>query len=98
MLGHFGLNADDLEACLPFYLDFLGLAVFDTINFNRNFNLDGKKGGRESATFSGTAPSIIPLCSFPCGRRAIPDRPDLPPLAAINHATGQIPGQFPMGW
>ncbi|MEE8332297.1 MAG: VOC family protein [Alphaproteobacteria bacterium] len=34
-LGHFGLNVDDVKACLPFYADLLGFSISDALDFGR---------------------------------------------------------------
>ena len=34
-LGHFGLNVDDVKACLPFYTDLLGFSISDALYFGR---------------------------------------------------------------
>ncbi len=90
-LGHFGYNVMDVEACLPFYTDLLGLSVSDSIDFARNYDLDAKKVGSGVGYFFRHGTDHHSFVVFP--KRAMearPGRPKMPPDVTINQITWQV--------
>ncbi len=90
-LGHFGYNVMDVEACLPFYTDLLGLAISDSIDFGRIFELDEKEVGSGVGYLFRHGTDHHSFVVFP--KRALDARPGRPPIpdeVTINQITWQV--------
>jgi catechol 2,3-dioxygenase-like lactoylglutathione lyase family enzyme len=89
-LGHFGFNVADSERALKFYGDLLGLAVTDTVDFGKQFNVTSATGQDPNGYFLRVGPDHHSLVLFPHWAFAASPAPKREGTQWISHAAWQV--------